>query len=153
MARIPVAKLVRPLLNQAVTMMRDPRQLEQMLAAVKARFVKPDATLVSIKTEILTLVRFVQKTLSRDYQLASKGAVTLAVVGFIYLLSPIDLIPDLLPTGLVDDFAVLAYVLRTIKIELDRFKTWERKPVSLPPQDEELADGFVDRQENSAPSE
>jgi uncharacterized membrane protein YkvA (DUF1232 family) len=39
---------------------------------------------------------------------------------------PIDLIPDVTPViGFVDDAAVLAWVLRRVRKDLDTFRTWE----------------------------
>ena len=45
----------------------------------------------------------------------------------LYFLSPIDAIPDFIPViGLLDDAALLAWFMTTIKDEMDRFETWER---------------------------
>lgn len=153
MARIPVVKLIGPLMKQASKMVRDPKQVDRMLNAAREKLRDRENTVSTMKTELLSLVRFVQKTVSRDYKLASASAVTLAVVGLIYLLNPIDFIPDMLPTGLIDDFAVLAYVLRTIKTELDRFKLWEKGCVAGRSEGEGATSIDAAHQENSAPSE
>ena len=45
----------------------------------------------------------------------------------LYFLSPIDAIPDFIPViGLLDDAALLAWFMSTIKEEMDRFEQWER---------------------------
>lgn len=45
----------------------------------------------------------------------------------LYFMSPIDLVPDFIPViGLLDDAALLAWFMGTIKDEMDRFETWER---------------------------
>jgi uncharacterized membrane protein YkvA (DUF1232 family) len=47
-------------------------------------------------------------------------------VGIIYFVSPIDLIPDFIPVaGYVNDAAVIAFVVRQVKIDLDKFTAWE----------------------------
>ncbi len=38
---------------------------------------------------------------------------------------PLDLVPDFLPAGLVDDAAVLAFVIYLVRDELDAFLEWE----------------------------
>ncbi len=48
--------------------------------------------------------------------------------GLVYLLSPLDLLPDaLLPIGLLDDAAVLAFVVRLVKKDVDAFRAWETR--------------------------
>ncbi len=47
------------------------------------------------------------------------------VAGLLYFLSPIDAIPDWLPgLGLVDDLAVLTWVMRKWSDELQAFRLW-----------------------------
>src|SRR5690349_6886289 len=44
----------------------------------------------------------------------------------LYFMSPIDGIPDFIPViGLLDDAALLAWFMTTIKDEMDRFGQWE----------------------------
>lgn len=52
------------------------------------------------------------------------GAASLALV---YVLSPIDAIPDILPGfGYLDDATVLAFCLKLIESELTRYKEWKQ---------------------------
>jgi hypothetical protein len=45
----------------------------------------------------------------------------------IYFLSPIDFVPDFIPViGLLDDAALLAWFMTSIKAEMDKFEEWER---------------------------
>lgn len=50
---------------------------------------------------------------------------TVILAGLIYAVSPIDLIPDFLPGGFVDDAVVIGWVLKTVHVELDAFREWE----------------------------
>lgn len=46
-----------------------------------------------------------------------RGARLLAVIGILYILSPVDIFPDVVPlAGIVDDVAVIPVVLATLKI-------------------------------------
>ncbi len=46
----------------------------------------------------------------------------------LYFMSPIDAIPDFIPViGLLDDAALLAWFMSTIKDEMDRFAVWEEE--------------------------
>ena len=53
--------------------------------------------------------------------------VILPLLGFLYVLSPIDLLPEMvIPVlGLADDFAVLALVIPKLIKEVDKFLLWE----------------------------
>lgn len=53
--------------------------------------------------------------------------VILPLLGFLYVLSPIDLLPEIvIPViGLADDFAVLALVIPKLIREVDKFLLWE----------------------------
>ena len=53
--------------------------------------------------------------------------IILPLLGFLYILSPIDLLPELLipVLGLADDFAVLALIIPKLVKEVDKFLLWE----------------------------
>jgi uncharacterized membrane protein YkvA (DUF1232 family) len=60
-----------------------------------------------------------------EYRAISGKALVSVVAGLVYFLSPLDLIPDFLPgLGLIDDVAVLAWIMRTWSGELDAFVAW-----------------------------
>lgn len=44
----------------------------------------------------------------------------------LYVLSPIDLIPDFIPfVGYIDDAAVIAFCINRISAEVDKYKRWK----------------------------
>ena len=69
-------------------------------------------------------------TMLRDphFQLA-KETKTVLIIALIYIVSPIDLLPDTIPfLGLVDDVLVAGYALRQASAELERYKHTVRTP-------------------------
>jgi uncharacterized membrane protein YkvA (DUF1232 family) len=53
------------------------------------------------------------------------GAVTLALL---YVINPVDVLPDvILGVGYLDDATVIAFCLRLIETELEKYKTWKGK--------------------------
>lgn len=59
------------------------------------------------------------------YPLPKKTALVLTLA-FLYLISPVDIIPDLFPIiGVVDDVAVLAFAFSFIKDDLETYKAWK----------------------------
>ncbi|MCO7504511.1 MULTISPECIES: YkvA family protein [unclassified Pseudomonas] len=63
-----------------------------------------------------------------EYRAISSRALLTIVAGLLYFVSPLDAIPDWLPgIGLLDDLAVLAWVLKTFDSELGAFRAWRNR--------------------------
>jgi uncharacterized membrane protein YkvA (DUF1232 family) len=79
--------------------------------------------------------------LRRDaYPGAPRWQPLLWLVAVVYLVSPIDLIPELLPViGVADDVGVLIWLLTSVFGESGRYITWERTRPS-PPADQSRPD-------------
>ena len=74
-----------------------------------------------------TLSRFVGSYLNGKYKDVSISTLSLIAFGFMYFISPIDLIPDaLIPFGFADDAFVIGWVVKRISGELSKFRAWER---------------------------
>jgi uncharacterized membrane protein YkvA (DUF1232 family) len=55
-----------------------------------------------------------------------KKTVIIITFALLYLISPIDIAPDILPLiGFVDDVAVLAFAFSLIKEDLENYKAWK----------------------------
>jgi uncharacterized membrane protein YkvA (DUF1232 family) len=62
------------------------------------------------------------------FQIA-KETKTILIIALLYIISPIDVIPDALPLlGLVDDVLVAGYALRHASAELERYRQTLRTP-------------------------
>ncbi|HSC85377.1 MAG TPA: DUF1232 domain-containing protein [Pseudomonas sp.] len=60
-----------------------------------------------------------------EYRALSAQALLSVVAGLVYFLMPLDAMPDwLLGVGLLDDLAVLAWVMRTWEGELQTYRQW-----------------------------
>jgi uncharacterized membrane protein YkvA (DUF1232 family) len=57
----------------------------------------------------------------------AKGRIVLAALGLLYVLSPVDLMPEILlgPLGLGDDALVTAWIVGALLGETDTFLRWE----------------------------
>ncbi|MDD0842731.1 YkvA family protein [Pseudomonas sp. Gutcm_11s] len=60
-----------------------------------------------------------------EYRAIGSQALIAVVAALVYFVMPLDMAPDwLLGVGLLDDLAVLAWVLRTWEGELDAYRAW-----------------------------
>ena len=78
--------------------------------------------------EIPVLISLVKAYLEKRYSKVPIGTVIAIVGALIYFLSPIDLVPDLLPAiGLVDDAAVIALALKLVHDDVKEYKSWKEE--------------------------
>jgi len=72
--------------------------------------------------------RLVRQTLTGQYGGTTRGRLAAVAAALLYILSPVDLVPDvLLPFGLVDDAVVLTWLVGRLLGETDSFLRWERE--------------------------
>ena len=66
----------------------------------------------------------------RDYDVKK----LLVIIGaVIYVVTPIDFLPDFIPPGLIDDLSIVAWALKEASAELEKYK---QKTKDLPPKEE-----------------
>lgn len=83
------------------------------------------------KEQFMILGRLVRAYALGQYRAVPWKTVLKITAALIYFISPIDLLPDLLPiTGLTDDFGVLLWVYNSVSGEIEKFLTWEKSRLS-----------------------
>ena len=102
-------------------------QLANKLKSVNWKEVR----LATAKEKFLILGRLVRAYALGQYRAVPWKTVLKITAAIIYFISPIDLLPDLLPiTGLTDDFGVLLWVYNSVSGEIEKFLTWEKSRLS-----------------------
>ena len=87
------------------------------------------------------MVRLLKAWRRGDYPVVPWRTIILAIATLIYFVDPFDLIPDFVPViGYLDDATVIAFVVESIRRDLDKFLAWENPTpppgvVSTPPQE------------------
>ena len=73
------------------------------------------------------MISLVRSYLVKEYPDIPVGSIVAIVAGALYLLSPIDLVPDTTPgVGYLDDAGVVAICLALVKSALDEYKEWRK---------------------------
>lgn len=73
-----------------------------------------------------TMLRLIRAYYRGDYRLIAESSLVVIVAAIIYVVSPLDVIPDAIPAiGFLDDATILAVALQRTKRELDDFMIWE----------------------------
>jgi uncharacterized membrane protein YkvA (DUF1232 family) len=110
--------------SKADSYRNDPEATEKLLknAQDKARM----GPLSDLFDDITAVTRLVRAYVKGEYREVPWESIALAIGALIYFLSPVDLIPDVIPVaGYVDDAAVIAFVVASLSNDLSKFRDWE----------------------------
>lgn len=84
--------------------------------------------LKSVSEYLTLMVNYVKDVAAGRYKGYSKTHLTLIVAAILYVVSPLDVIPDfLIVAGLIDDAAIIVRVFNEIGKELDKYKDVSRE--------------------------
>jgi uncharacterized membrane protein YkvA (DUF1232 family) len=119
--------------SRAAKYLNDPGKTSGLLskASKKADSKKNALSEVWDKLQLLfELIKAYSKGQYRD--ISAKTAVTV-IAGILYFVSPLDLVPDFLAgIGILDDAAIIGFIIKQITNELERFKIWkETQPENI----------------------
>lgn len=85
-----------------------------------------------ILAKITLFGRLLKAYIQGDYREIPKETILKILASFIYFISPLDFIPDLLPVlGLTDDLALLIWVSKSIDADLIKFEEWEKTSATI----------------------
>lgn len=86
-----------------------------------------------LREKVGLLVRMVRMYVAGEYRVLPWKTLTRIIAVLIYFLSPVDLIPDLLPViGFTDDLALIVWLFNAIQDDLEAFREWDRKRNVVP---------------------
>lgn len=77
------------------------------------------------KERFMLIVRMLRAYVKGEYTDISKTNAVLSLAAILYFVSPIDLIPDFLIGGLIDDLVILTWVYNNFHHEITQFLEWE----------------------------
>jgi uncharacterized membrane protein YkvA (DUF1232 family) len=84
----------------------------------------PDA-LADLWDDIRLMWSLIKDYTEGNYKQVPWSTIAAVAGAFLYLLSPIDIIPDFIPmAGFIDDAIVIVLALKMIKKDLDLYKKW-----------------------------
>jgi len=131
MAKEMDTKKVEELLDkkneEAKKLLGDKEKTEHTLEEVSEKLNKLNfKPLVGMMSDIKTITSLVKDFSSGKYRALPKRSIIALMGALIYFLSPIDVIPDVIPfAGLIDDTFVLSLILKQFKTDLDVYKAWK----------------------------
>ena len=80
---------------------------------------------------ILLLINVVRDWKDGTYRDIPKRSIILVVAALLYLIAPVDIVPDFIPlTGFLDDITVIGFVIKQVSQELEKYKAWKESLTS-----------------------
>jgi uncharacterized membrane protein YkvA (DUF1232 family) len=113
------------LIRRAKHLIRHPEELLVLLTQALSKAYARRTVLYKIFEDFLLLFRLVRAWLLGEYRQVPRSTILWAIVAILYFLSPLDAFPDIFPGGYIDDIAMISFILKRIKDDLDKFSGWE----------------------------
>ena len=77
--------------------------------------------------DLMLFVSLIKDYYKGNYHDIPYKTISAGVVGLLYTLNPIDIIPDFIPfIGHIDDALVLAFCLKLIEKDLQKYQAWKK---------------------------
>ena len=75
--------------------------------------------------DLLLVFKLLNDWIDNNYREISNSSMVLIIISLLYLLNPLDVVPDVIPViGYVDDVAVITFIIKQVEIELKKYKSW-----------------------------
>ncbi len=128
--QIADSPIFKRVLGRAENYVKKPLRIKQLLNdSYKKAAEKKDIGQIAheVWASLQILFRLIGAAVTGKYHGIPTGTLLGGTAVLLYFMSPIDAIPDFIPViGLLDDAALLAWFMSSIKDEMDRFAAWER---------------------------
>jgi uncharacterized membrane protein YkvA (DUF1232 family) len=101
--------------------------MREVKMSVSTRFFEILRMISRLWSDLPLLARLLKAWKRGSYRGLSMRTIVSLAAALLYIVSPIDLMPDFIPgIGLIDDAAVLALLLHSIAQDLAAFRVWEQ---------------------------
>lgn len=75
--------------------------------------------------KIQLLFSMVKDWASGEYKDVPIGSIIIIIIGILYFVSPVDIIPDFVPgAGYIDDVFILSLVFKQVSSDIEKYKEW-----------------------------
>lgn len=106
---------------------RDPARLQTLLDRARRKASAQQRRLAEVWDALMAAMRLLRAYARGEYRDIPWPSLLSIIATIIYFVTPLDLIPDfLLAFGLLDDAALIGWILTSLKGDIDRFVDWER---------------------------
>lgn len=112
---------------KAVAMMSDDGEMEAFLVKLEQKMSEVPMVGGGLKN-IPLLASMLRSYVMQEYRLAPVGTMVAVVIALLYWVSPIDLIPDMVPgIGYLDDAMVVTLCWKMVEADVEAYDEWRKE--------------------------
>lgn len=105
---------------------QDPERARRLLEDAERKAERRRGVFGSLWSDFTTALRLLRSWRSRRYTSVPWRTVVALLGALVYFVNPLDVVPDALPiVGYLDDATIVAWVLHSVRTDLQRFRRWE----------------------------
>lgn len=120
---------------------QNPKKLHALVDQALKKAHSSKARLAEVWDSLLAVFRLLRAYATGRYRDIPWTSLLSIVAAVIYFVMPLDLIPDfILALGLIDDAALLGWILASLKSDIDHYLEWERAQLEDSQSDAEKPD-------------
>lgn len=114
--------------KKAKNYVSNPQKMKMLIAQLGNCFSRKG--LQNIKETLVLIRDYLRDVTTGRYKEYHTGKLILIVAAVIYVVSPLDFLPDLLPGGLIDDVSIAVWVMKEVGEELEKYKNKKKEESS-----------------------
>ena len=78
-------------------------------------------------SDVAVLLSMLRAYIKKQYTDISIATILAAIAGLIYVVNPMDVVPEyIIGFGIVDDAAVIGIILQAMHMDLNKYKKWQK---------------------------
>lgn len=116
--------------NKATEVLKDNKRVQHLLGSTREKLtqvLENNDRLKEFSDKIYVMIRMVKAQISGEYREFPWRTLAMIVGALIYFVTPLDMIPDIVPVlGLTDDISIVYWIYKSVQEDIERFEEWER---------------------------
>lgn len=112
-------------LEKGRTYALNPQKLKILLLQLGGYLTKNG--LSSAKDTLILMKNYLHDIATGQYKDYDIKKLSVVIAAIIYVITPIDLLPDFIPPGFIDDLTIVGWALKEVASELEKYKQWRKR--------------------------
>lgn len=127
---INISLIFENLKKQIEEIYKNDYKLQELLENIVNQ-IESNKELKEIVSELKLFVSMLRDHFEGRYEGLGKDNVYLIIGAFIYIISPIDLLPDFLFFGYLDDILIIMYLMKKMSKEIEKYRVWKENEENI----------------------